>query len=160
MKALAGPAMLLVLVGGFAVYRLGAKEDAPSREFTGLELAADEVGGTCYALDTVLVSNGAFGKAVRTWSAPDEDNEDKWTLLVEGVIQGRNGPERLFQKFTFERADRQVKLVEVEASEGLPSGVIDNIDRLLEAPHAFKATPVDRCLAADATGYGYEPKKK
>jgi len=159
-KALAGPAMLLVLVGGYAVYRFTATKDAPAREFTALELAADDVGGTCYALSTVLVANAVFGDAVRTWSTPDEDNEDKWTLLVENVIQGYNGPEHQFQKFTFERTAGQVRLVSVEASEGLPVGVTANIDRLLEAPHAVKSTPVDRCLGKNGTGYQYPPKKQ
>ena len=69
MRALAGPAMLLVMVGGYAIYRGVAGENTPSRAFTGLELAAGDVGhsGTCYALSTVLVANGVSGNSTRTW---------------------------------------------------------------------------------------------
>ena len=95
MRALAGPAMLLVIVGGFTIYKAMSKEDAPSRDFTELELAADDDDhtGTCYSLSTVLIANGVFGNALRTWTAPDPDNENKWTLEVENVRQGANGPE-------------------------------------------------------------------
>ena len=89
MRALAGPAMLLVIVGGFTIYKAMSKEDAPSREFTELELAADDEDhtGTCYSLSTVLIANGVFGNATRTWTAPDPDNENKWTLELENVRQ-------------------------------------------------------------------------
>lgn len=161
MKALAGPAMLLVLVGGYAIYKGVSKDEAPSREFTGLELAADDAGhsGTCYALSTVLVANGVFGGALRTWTAPEEDNENKWMLTLESVQQGYNGPVHQFQKFTFERDGEQMRLVAVESSKGLPTETAANIDRLLEAPHGLKSTPVDRCRADHATGYQYPPPK-
>jgi len=161
MKALAGPAMLLVLVGGFAIHKWTSRNDSPSREFTDLELAAADAGhtGTCYALSTVLVANGVFGNATRTWSAPDSENENKWTLTVEQVQQGYNGPVHEFQKFTFERAGEQVRLTSVEASQGRPTEVAPNIDRLLEAPHGLNSTPVDRCLKQGGTGYKYPPSK-
>ena len=38
MKALAGPAMLLVIVGGFTIYKATSKDAVPSRDFTELEL--------------------------------------------------------------------------------------------------------------------------
>ena len=34
MRSLAGPAMLLVMVGGYLVYHLSSKETAPPRDFT------------------------------------------------------------------------------------------------------------------------------
>jgi len=93
MRPLAGPAMLLVMVGGFAIYKFMGKDPTPPRAFTELELASadTEHTGTCYALSTVLVANGVFGNAVRTWSAPDEKNDDKWTLTVESVQQAQLG---------------------------------------------------------------------
>jgi hypothetical protein len=97
---------------------------------------------------------------VRTGSAPVEDNDDWWTLTLVSVYQGYNGPEHQFQKLTFERTGAQVRLIEVEASEGLPEDVASNIDRLLEAPHAMKATPVDRCLGDAGSGYKYTPRGK
>ena len=71
MRALAGPAMLLVMVGGFAIYRGMAKDDAPSRDFLELEFAGADAGhtGSCYSLSTVLIANGVFGGAARTWTA-------------------------------------------------------------------------------------------
>jgi len=161
MKALAGPAFLLVMVGGYFIHKQMTNDDAPSRAFTELELASEDIdrSGTCYALSTVLIANGVFGNALRTWTAPEKDNEDKWTLTLETVQQGYNGPQHQFQKFTFERAGEQVRLVSVEASKGIPTGITANIDRLLEAPHGRKSTPVDRCLGENATGYQYPPPK-
>jgi len=161
MKALAGPAMLLVIVGGFTIYKATSKDAVPSRDFTELELAADDEDhtGTCYSLSTVLIANGVFGDATRTWSAPDPDNEDKWDLELETVRHGPGGPARLYQVFTFEKFGEQVRLVEVDASEELPTDVTENIDRLLEAPHYRKSTPVDRCREDGGTGYHYPPKK-
>jgi len=161
MKAFAGPAMLLVMVGGFVAYRAASKEDAPSRDFVELELAAedDDHSGTCYSLSTVLIANGVFGNALRTWKRPDEHSDNEWTLVLESVQQGPNGPVHEFRHFTFEKFGEQVRLVDVEASEGYPTEVEENIDRLLEAPHARKSTPVDRCLKDGGTGYQF-PRKK
>jgi hypothetical protein len=160
MKALAGPAMLLVMVGGFVAYKSLSKDDAPSRDFVELELAAEDADhtGTCYSLSTVLVANGVFGNALRTWTR-DEKNERKWTLTVENVRQQSNGPVHEFQKFTFEKFAEQVRLVDVDASEGYPTDIEKNIDRLLQAPHARKSTPVDRCLEDGGTGYQFPPRK-
>ena len=94
MRPLAGPAMLLVMVGGFAIYKFMGKDPTPPRAFTELELASADAEhtGTCYALSTVLVANGVFGNAVRTWSTPDEKNDDKWALTVENVQQVQEAP--------------------------------------------------------------------
>lgn len=161
MRALAGPAMLLVMVGGFAIYKFMGREATPPRAYTDLELAAGDAEhtGTCYALSTVLVANGVFGNPVRTWSAPDKKNDDKWLLTIESVQQAYKGPVHQFQKFTFVRSGEQVRLDSVEASEGLPTEIAANIDRLLEAPHGLKSTPVDRCLKDGATGYQFPPHK-
>jgi hypothetical protein len=161
MRPLAGPAMLLVMVGGFAIYKFMGKDPTPPRAFTELELASADAEhtGTCYALSTVLVANGVFGNAVRTWSAPDEKNDDKWTLTVESVQQAYKGPAHVFQTFTFVRSGEQIRLDSVEASEGLPTEIAANIDRLLEAPHGMKSTPVDRCQKDGATGYRFPPHK-
>jgi hypothetical protein len=159
MRALAGPAMLLVVVGGFLINRHLHKAEVPSREFTELELAAEDQDhtGTCYSLSTVLVANGIFGNVLRTWTAPD--NEHKWTLALETVEQAHNGPVHRYQNFTFEKFGKQVRLVTVDASEGFPREVAANVDRLLEAPHSRKSTPVDRCLNDGGTGYQYPPKQ-
>ena len=79
--------MLLVMAGGFAAYKFMASKDTPSRAFTDLELAAADAEhtGTCYALSTVLIANGVNRAAVRTWSRPDEDNDDQWRLVLEDV---------------------------------------------------------------------------
>ena len=160
MKALAGPAMLLILFGGYAIIRMTSGDKTPSRDFTDLELASDDAehSGTCYALGTVLVANGMFGNAVRTWSAPEKGNKKKWLLTLERVIDGRHGPEQEFQKFTFEQVGEQVRLTSVDASEGVPTEVTANIDRMLHAPHGLGSTPVDRCAKPGATGYQFPPK--
>lgn len=161
MKALAGPAMLLVVVGGFTLYRAATKEDAPSRDFTRLELAANDEDrtGTCYDLSTLLVASGLFGNDVYTWKAPDPDNENKWTLELERVNHGYNGPVRTFQHFTFEKVGEQLHLVAVDASEGISTELGWNVDQMIAAAHARRSTPVDRCLRDGGTGYQYPPKK-
>lgn len=158
MKALAGPAMLLVVFGGLAIYRGMSKEAAPSREFLELELAGADADhtGSCYALGTVVVANGVFGKASRTWTAA---GDDAWTLGVERVEQADNGPVHDFQNFTFEKTGAQVRLKSVEASKGRPTEVDKNIDQLLEAPNTLHSTPVERCQRSGAIGYQYEPRQ-
>src|SRR3954466_8563772 len=98
MKALAGPAMLLIIVGGYSIYRAATKDDAPTRKFTELELAAGDADhtGTCYSLSTVLIANGVFGNALRTWTTPEKDNLDRWMLTLENVRQGYDGPRSEF----------------------------------------------------------------
>jgi hypothetical protein len=158
MKALAGPAMLLVVFGGLAIYRGMSKEEAPSREFLELEFAGADADhtGSCYSLGTVLIANGVFGRATRTWT-PGE--KGVWTLGVESVSQSYNGPVHEFQNFTFEKAGDQVRLKSVEASKGRPTEVAQNIDLLLEAPDGLRSTTVDRCKHSGATGYHFKPRK-
>jgi hypothetical protein len=158
MRALAGPAMLLVMAGAFLVHRSLSKEDAPARDFLELELAAADADhtGTCYSLSTVLIANRALSSAVRTWTTP---RDDAWTLVLDDVTQGFGGPARIFQKFTFEKHGEQVHLVSMEGSEGLTTALEDNIDALLEAPHERHSTPVDRCLKSTATGYRFVPRR-
>ena len=160
MRALAGPAMLLVMFGGLAAYKFAGSRDTPARSFTGLELAAADAGhsGTCYALDTVLIANGMNRNIVRTWSRPDKKNDDEWQLMLEDVVQGSNGPVRVFQQFTFARHGEQLWLTDVEASEGINTDVARNVDRLLEGPHGMNSTPVDRCRGSGARGYQFPPK--
>lgn len=161
MRALAGPAMLLVIVGGFTIYKAVSKEDGPSRKFLELELAAhdEDRAGTCYSLSTVLIASGVIGNDARTWTAPDTDNENKWALELENVVQGFNGPTRVFQKFTFEKSGEQVRLVSVDATEGMPTDIGQNVDQLIAGAHARRSTPVDRCLKDGGTGYRYPPRK-
>jgi hypothetical protein len=158
MRALAGPAMLLVIVGGIAIYRGASKEDAPSRDFLELEFAGADAdqSGSCYSLSTVLIANGVFGAATRTWKAA---GKDRWNLGLEAVSQGYNGPVHDFQNFTFEKSGKQVRLTAVDASKGRPTDVGKNIDLLLDAPNARRSTPVERCAEAGASGYRYKPRK-
>ena len=152
--------MLLMVFGGLAAYRLASSDDAPARTWTELELAADDAAhtGTCYSLSTVLIANGANRNVARTWSRADEDNDDTWTLTLEDVVQGNNGPVRVFQEFTFERHGQQLWLTAVDASEGISTRISQSIDRLLDGAHGMRSTPVDRCRAAGATGYLFPPK--
>ncbi len=158
MRPLAGPAMLLVLVGGFAIYRTTHKEAGPSREFVELEFAgadADQT-GSCYSLSTVLIANGVFGGATRTWTAAGKDT---WTLGLETITQSYNGPVHEFQNFTFEKSGNQVRLKLVEASKGRPTAIDKNVDLLLEAPNERQSTPIERCHEPGAAGYQFKPRK-
>jgi hypothetical protein len=150
--------MLLVIAGGFAIYRGMSKEDAPSRDFLELEFAGADAGqsGSCYSLGTVLIANGVFGGTTRTWKAAGDDT---WTLGLETVSQSYNGPVHEFQNFTFGKSGKQVRLESVEASKGRPTEIGKNIDLLLEAPNARHSTPVERCLESGATGYAYKARK-
>jgi hypothetical protein len=158
MRALAGPVMLLVIIGGFGLHRLLSKPEAPSREFLDLELAgADgEHEGSCYSLSTVLVANALSSGAVREWKAP---RENAWTLSLEEIHQDHRGPVLVFQRFTFEQREGEVHLVAVEASEGQPTELNAHLDNLLEAPNGLRSTPVDRCQQPGATGYGFRPRR-
>ena len=133
MRALAGPAMLLVIVGGFLTMRYLSKEEGPARSFTELEFA-----DSCYSLSTVLIANRFLSGASRTWTAP---RDDAWTLKLDDIVQGNGGPVRMFQKFTFEKYGDQVRLVAMEASEGLDTGIDFNVDELLESPTSFTPRP-------------------
>jgi hypothetical protein len=155
MRALAGPAVLLTMVVGFMAYRAFAKEDAPSREFTDLELSLPGEEGSCYSLSTTFIANGVFGKLPRTWK---KVGEKEWQLTVERVIQGYNGPTREFTTWTFGAHGKAVELKKVEASQGLPQEPAASLAQLLSAPNAMHSTPVDRCLETGATGFLYERK--
>jgi len=157
MRALAGPAMLLVMVGGFLVFRLTSKEEAPSRDFIALEFAGADSDrtGSCYSLETVLLVSRE-GNPSRTWTSP---REDVWTLELDDVVQGHGGPIRIFQTFTFEKVDELVRLTSVEASTGYLTGVEQNIDQFVRAAQAQRSTPVDRCLEPGATGYLFAPRR-
>jgi hypothetical protein len=151
MRALAGPAMLLVIVGGFLAVRYTSRDEGPSRQFTGLEFA-----DSCYSLDTVLVTNRFFNGSSRTWTSP---RDDAWTLKLDDVVAGPGGPVRVYQKFTFEKYGDQVRLVSVEASKGMNTDLVHNIDELLEEPNGLRSTPIDRCKAPGASGYHFAPKR-
>jgi hypothetical protein len=158
MRALAGPAMLLVMVGGFLIHRCVSKDEAPPREFTELELAGADTDhtGSCYSLSTVLIANRTTSGAARTWAKP---RDGAWSLMLDAVTQGSGGPVRIFQKFTFEKSGEQVRLVDVEAATGMETGIKENVDELLEMPNALHSTPVDRCLRPGATGYQFVPRR-
>jgi hypothetical protein len=153
MRALAGPAALLVVVVGFFAWHRMSGEDSPDRDFTSLELAgpAPDHQGTCYSLSTVFIANGIFGNTPRTWT---KQRDDAWTLTLERVSQGRNGPVREYASWTFVKQGEQLRMVKVAASAGFPQDLAGSIDQLLLAPHARRSTPVDRCLKG-GTGYGF-----
>jgi hypothetical protein len=157
MRALAGPASLLVIVGGFLAWHMLSGEDSPDREFTGLELAGPgpDYQGTCYSLSTVFIANGIFGNVPRTWK---KERDDAWTLTLERVAQGNGGPMREYASWTFEEHGDSLRLAQVAASKGFPQDIAGSIDQLLLAPNARRSTPVDRCLEQRGTGYGFTRK--
>ncbi len=157
MRALAGPAMLLVMVGGFALYRMTASPDSPSRDFLDLELAGADADhtGSCYSLSTVIVAHTAFTGTQLTWTPAGDDG---WMLSIDNVVHGARGPEHWFQHLTFREQDDQARLVSVDASEGQNTEVAANLDAMLEAPNRRHSTPVDRCVEPGATGYLFKRK--
>ena len=158
MRALAGPAMLLVLIGGYGLHRLTAAPTAPPRDFLDLELAgADEDHtGSCYSLSTVVVANLVFSNAVAEWNPA---GDDAWTFSLDEIHQGTNGPSHVFQRLTFKREGAQARLVSVEASDGQNIDVPDNLDALLAAPNERRSTPVERCLEPGARGYKFDGRR-
>ncbi len=152
MRALAGPAMMLVIAGGYLIHHLTSKEDSPSSDFTALEFAGADLQhtGSCYSLRTVLTTNRMSSNAVRTWTSP---REDAWTLALDTIVQGAAGPTQISQKLTFEKFGDQVRLVSVEGSDKVPTDLKLNIDALLEAPRSLRSVPIERCEKEGATGY-------
>jgi hypothetical protein len=155
MRALAGPAMLLVIVGGYGLHRAFTQPDTPPHDFLELEFAGADARrtGSCYSLSTVLVATTAFLDVQRTWKLNEDDT---WTLTLENVQNGYNGPAHVFQSFTFEQREDRVHLAKVAATKGLNTDVDANIDALLEGPHDRGSTPVQRCMTADASGYRFK----
>jgi hypothetical protein len=158
MRALAGPAMLLVMTIGFVVHRVASREESPSRDYLDLEFAGADAAhtGSCYSLSTVLIANRRGQDEARTWTP---GGEGEWTLLLDNVVAGNGGPVRVYQKFTFEKRGELVRLVKVETSENLDSNLTRNIDELVVAPNSLRSTPVDRCLVSGATGYRFVPRR-
>jgi hypothetical protein len=158
MRALAGPAMALVMTIGFVVYRMSSREESPARDFLELEFAGADVKhtGSCYSLSTVLIANRRGGDEARTWTPGPEGS---WTLLLDDVVPGNGGPVRAFQEFTFERCGGLVHLAKVETSANFDSDLPRNIDELVVAPNSLHSTPVDRCLEPGATGYRFVPRR-
>ena len=158
MRPLAGPAMMLVMVGGFLAYRLASADDSPPRSVTKLEFAGadDDHTGTCYSFDTILFAHRFGSTAVRTWTSP---SKNVWVLLADDVVQSNGGPVRDFQKFTFEKIGEQVQLTAVDTSKGHVHEVDENIDELIGTAQVRGATPIDRCLEPGATGYHFKPKR-
>lgn len=159
MRALAGPVMLLVVVGGIGLYRALATPEEPPRSFLDLELSGADPArtGSCYSLSTVLIANLAFSPALREWKAA---HDNAWTLSLEDIHQTAAGPLHVFQRFTFEQRAERVELVKVEATEGVNTDPGDTIDALLGPPNERGSTPVERCLGADATGYLFKSKPR
>lgn len=150
--------MLLVIVGGFAVYRYSAAPAAPPRDFLDLELAGadDDHTGSCYALSTVIVASTAFGNAMISWKPA---GEDAWTLELDDVENGRGGPSHVFRHLTFRQRGDQARLESVDASEEWDDDIAANIDALLEAPNERRSTIVERCREPGATGYRFRRRK-
>lgn len=157
MRALAGPAMLLVIIGGYGLYRLGATPDSPPRKFLDSELAGADKDhtGSCYALSTVIVANLAHTSVVASWKP---DGEDAWTLSLDELSHGGGVPVHFYQHLTFRQHGDRVRLIEVDASEGQSTEIDANLDALLIAPNERRSTPTDRCREPGAAGYNYRRK--
>lgn len=153
--------MLLVIVGGFALYRGMQEPEGPPREFLEREFAGADADstGSCYSLSTVLIANGAFSNATREWKHAGAKDEERWLLAIDDLVQGSGSPVHVFQRYTFQRKGDAVHLVAVEASEGQSTKIKDHVDALLEAPNDIRSTPVERCEDAAAAGYRFKRRK-
>jgi hypothetical protein len=157
MRALAGPAMLAVMVCGFFFAKQCSADKLPPREFTALEFAGadDPQVGSCYSLSTMLVANHVTGGSTPSWESP---REGTWKLKLESVVQGYSGPMHSFRTLTFEQSGDLVRLVSVDASKDQPDTLKANIDDLLDAPNSLRSTPVDRCGKNGGSGYLYKTR--
>ena len=156
MRALAGPAMLLVIVGGIGLYRWTSAPESPPRDFLDLEFAGADDSGSCYSLSTIIVANMAFSTAMLEWTPA---GDDAWTLSMDDVQDGGGGPNHVFQRLTFTQQDDLAVLTDVEASKDVNTDLTANIDELLQAPNSRRSTPVERCKQAGATGYHFKKRK-
>ena len=157
MRALAGPAMMLVVAGGIGLYRYTHAPTSPPRDFLNLEFAGNEDMGSCYSLSTVIVANMIFNSSMLKW---EPDGKDTWVLRMDDVQESGRGPVHVYQHYTFRQEGDQAHLVFIDASEGQDTDVPANIDGLLQAPNERRSTPVDRCKEAGAEGYHFIRKRK
>jgi hypothetical protein len=157
MRALAGPAMLLVIAGGIGLYRYNSAPTAPPRDFLDLEFAGNEDLGSCYSLSTVIVANMIFNSSVMKW---ERDGDDTWVLSLDEVQDSGRGPVLVYQHYTFRQQGDRAHLVFIDASEGQNTDLAANIDALLQAPNERRSTPVDRCKDPDAEGYHFRRRKR
>lgn len=155
MRALAGPAMLAVMVGGFLIAKQCSADKLPPRDFTALEFAGADLTGSCYSLSTILTANRVISAATSSWESP---REGTWKLKLEAVVQGYAGPELMSRTLTFQQSNDQIRLVSVDASKNQPDTIESNIDELLSAPNSLRSTPVDRCGKNGGTGYLYKAR--
>lgn len=155
MRALAGPVMLLVIVGGVGLHRALTDPDSPSRDFLDRELAGPQgQPGSCYSLSTVLIANLMMGPT-REWKPA---HEGAWTLVFEDLQGSGAGPRHFFQRFTFEKRGEMVHLVDVETVDWANADVTDNLEGLLLAPNQRRSTPVERCAQPGAQGFNFRLK--
>jgi hypothetical protein len=157
MRALAGPAMLLVIAGGIGLYRYNSAPTSPPRDFLDLEFAGNEELGSCYSLSTVIVANMIFNSSLVKWQ-PDGDRT--WVLSLDDVQESGRGPVHVYQHYTFRQDGDLAHLVFVDASEGQNTDVTANIDALLQAPNERRSTPVDRCQDPGAEGYHFRKRRR
>lgn len=159
MRALAGPAMLIVVVGGFALHRAFSEPEAPPRSFLDAELAApqneDGHEGTCYSLSTVIIASTMYRSWVISWKPA---GKNAWELSLDDVENGSSGPQTIYQKYTFEERDDLIHLTGMTASEGYDTDLVRNIDELVKEANS-RSTPVDRCREPGATGYKFKPRR-
>lgn len=149
MRPLAGPAAILVIVVGGVLFKYCAhSEPKPDREFMESEMtvADKDQTGTCYSVDVVLTANFALARgAVKSWTRLDDN---RWTYKVEDVRSGPAGPVHAFLAITLLRNGNRVQPVAYESSEKDKPSVEQIMQALLQAPHQFHSTKIDRCKQA------------
>ncbi len=156
MRPIAGPAALVTIVAVYLLHRaFGPHEPEPPSSFLDAELALDgeATRGSCYALETVLLSNFALRTdIVRSWSNPAPDT---WQLRVEGIAGAPNEPQHFASNYRFVARGGRITLARVESEDAQPRQSPESaLADLLRAPKARDSARLAQCvpapLAADA----------
>ena len=92
---------------------------APSRDFLDLEFEGADFEQTGILLFARAPYSSRIARPPATRGPGRRRTTDRWTLLLDDVVQGNGGPVRVFQKFTFEKHESMVRLVTLETDERL-----------------------------------------
>lgn len=157
MKFVAGPAAIIVIVGGMAIYRwMQDDPPKPPPQFLDAELVAtdEDETPTCFSLGVVLTANFALRHdLLPRWTAV---SADKWRFQLDEIGgTGAEGAHAWFS-YTFEKYGDQIFLDSVANSREDDPSVEAAMNELLRAPTEFKSTPVERCAKG---GTGYKPPR-
>ena len=155
MRALAGPAMLAVIVGGFFITKQCSAEKIPPRDFTALEFTGVDESGTML-----------FAEYDPRRQSPHERIDEHVGIAARRNVaaEARIGGAGIWRPpapvpHVDVRAVRRARASRLGRRVEEPANTIQsNIDDLLDAPTSLRSTPVDRCGKNGGAGYRYKPR--